>query len=555
MPTPPHAAGGQHAFPFAPEDVRRPDDGPNDDDTALDDGSYGWSPGETPPLMRVELDVREPGVIEALAELPEGRRRDEFALDALRIGVAALRHASSRVDSERVKEAGDQLIARLGEALETHAKGSQERTAAVLKEYFDPESGRLSERVQRLVSDDGELASLMRSQLHGDGSPLAELLRKQLGRDSPLMRQLDPEQSSGLLARLQKTVDEQLARQREQVLREFSLDHPQSALRRLVDELTGKHGDLQKGIGEKIDVVVREFSLDKEDSALSRLVKNVDRAQRTITSEFSLDNDASGLSRLKNELMTILEAQVKATAEFQQEVNEKLATLVQKRASAAASPEHGVEFEEAVHAFLTNEAQQRGDLCESTGATTGRVKNCKVGDAVVRLGPDTPAPGATIVFEAKEARGYSPNKAVDELETARKNRAADFGVFVWSRATAPDGLKPLARYGQDLLVVWDAEDPATDPYLLAAIEIARACVVEQHRGEEAEEVDLEAIDRAINEIEKRAEGLDRVRKPAETIRSSSETILERVRIDQQALERQVLTLRQKLARLRGEVKG
>ncbi len=542
----------QHAFPFAPAANEVDPDQTNADDTALDDGSYGWTPGQAPPMLRVEIDVRDPAVIEALMGLPEGRDRDGFASDALRIGVAALQHAANRAGAEQVKSAGDQLISRLGEALDSHAKTSQERTANVLKEYFDPESGRLTERVQRLVSDDGELATLLRTQLHGEGSPLARLLTTQLGRESPLMRQLDPEQSSGLLARLQKTVDEQLQRQRDHVLREFSLDVPDSALRRLVDELSGKHGDLQKGLGQKIDEVVKEFSLDEENSALSRLVRNVDRAQRTITSEFSLDNDESGLSRLKRELLTILGAHVESNAKFQEEVHTALAKLVQKRESAATSPEHGAVFEEAVCAFLADQSQQRGDLCESTGATTGRIKNCKVGDAVLRLGPETPAPGAAIVFEAKDARGYSVTKAIDELETGRKNRAAGFGVFVWSRSTAPEGLKPLARYGSDLIVIWDAEDPSTDPYLLAAIEIARACVVEQHRGSESEEVDLEGIDRAINEIEKRAEGLDRIRKPAETIRSSSETILERVRIDQQALERQVLALRQKLTALRGE---
>ncbi|TWU00422.1 hypothetical protein Pla108_13730 [Botrimarina colliarenosi] len=534
----------QHAFSFGSQ----VDDA---DDTALDDGSYAWTPGEAPPLLRLELDLRDPAVIDALWALPEGRARDEFAADALRIGVAALRHASSRIDTEQVKSAGEQLLSQLKDALNAHADHAQKQTATVLKEYFDPKSGRLSERVERLVGNDGELATLLRSQLHGDGSPLARLLSTQLGRESPLMRQLDPEQSSGLLCRLQKTVDEQLRAQREHVLREFSLDVPDSALRRLVDELAGKHGDLQKGLGDKIDNVVKEFSLDKEDSALSRLVRNVDRAQRTISSEFSLDNDDSGLSRLKRELLTILSAHVDSNAKFQEEVSVTLAKLVQKRESAAVSPEHGHEFEGAVLAYLANQAEQRGDLCEATGATTGLVKNCKVGDAVLRLGPETPAPGARIVFEAKEARGYSTASAIDELETARKNRGADFGVFVWSRQTAPEAAKPLARYGQDLLVVWDAEDPSTDPYLLAAIEIARACVVEQHRGDAVEDIDVEAIDRSINAIEKTAQGLEKIGKPAESIKRASETILDRVRIEQNELERQVATLRQKLAGLRG----
>ena len=295
--------------------------------------------------------------------------------------------------------------------------------------------------------------------------------------------------------------------------------------------------------------MVKEFSLNEEGSALSRLVRNVDNAQQRITSEFSLDNNESGLSRLKREITTILGAQAEANQQFQERVTETLARLTQKRESAAASPEHGAVFEEAVCAFVQNDTQSRGDLCEGTGATTGTIRNCKVGDAVVTLGPESPAADARIVFEAKDALGYTAGKAREELDTARKNRSAGFGVFVWARAAAPEGTRPLARYRNDVVVLWDADDPTTDAYLLAAIELARACVIEFHRGKQDDTLDHEAIDRAINEIEKRAENLDQIRKPAETIRGSSEKILERERIDQQALEKQVLVLREKLAGL------
>ncbi|TWT46920.1 hypothetical protein [Botrimarina hoheduenensis] len=541
-------------------------DTPSDDDTTLDDGATDWAsvvassktqptdhdpaePTPLPPRMTLELLISDPGVIGALHALKAGPARQAYANDALRIGVAALRDAASRLDTERLESAGERLLTQMKQRLDEYACSTQERTASVLKEYFDPQDGRFAERVRQLVSNDGELSALLREQLHGEASPLAKMLSTQLGRESPLMRQLDPEHASGVVARLQQMVERQLTTQREHVLREFSLDHEGSALRRLVTELTGKHGDLTKELGGRIDEVVKEFSLNEENSALSRLVRNVDSAQRKISSEFSLDNNESGLSRLKNELLTILGAQSEANAQFQERVTETLARLIQKRESAAASPEHGAVFEEAVFSFLLNDAQQRGDLCENTGATTGTVRSCKIGDALVTIGPDSPAAGARIVFEAKDARNYSVRSALEELDQARKNRAASFGVFIWARAAAPEGTRPLARYRNDLVVLWDAEDPTTDTYLLAAIEIARACVVEFHREQTDDSIDHEAIDRAINEIEKRAANLDKIRKPAETIRSSSETILERVRIDQQALERQVQVLREKLAAL------
>lgn len=516
-----------------------------DDDTTLED-----APEQSPGVMQLELLVRDPEVIRALSERPGGRQRHEFALDALRIGVMALRHAGAQFDADAVRNVSTELLDKLQNALEQHAKHSQERTTGVLKEYFDPKSGRLSERVGQLVSDKGELATMLRGHLASEGSPLAKTLETWLGKESPLMRQLDPEHAKGLIKTIQDRVEGELAKQRDKVLGEFSLDNREGALRRLVDELTSKHGDLSKNLQGKIDEVIKEFSLDKEDSALNRLVGNVDRAQRTISSEFSLDNEQSALSRLKNELTTILSAHVKTNAEFQEEVKVTLAKLSQKRESDARSPEHGNIYEEAVLAFITEDGHRRGDLVEATGNTVGVIKNCKVGDAVIELSPDSAAAGCRIVVEAKGNKQYSTPKARDELETACKNRQADVGVFVFSPESSPLGDRPLARFSNSIFVAWDAEDTSTDPYLMAALEIARACAVEFHRGAEAEEVDWVGIDKAIAEIEKRAENLDKIGKPAESIKSASEKIIERVRVDQDALHRQVASLRAKLSAVR-----
>lgn len=541
------------------------DDGPHDDDTTLEDhpdhacaakpttatAEAATASTERPESLTLDLKVRDREVVEALLAHPEGRRRSDFALDALRIGVLALRHANSQVDSELIRNASAELMENLQKTLQQYSANTQEKMGTTLKDYFDPENGRFNERIQRLLSKDGELDRVLSQQLHGEGSQLAKTLDERVGKESPLMKLLDPDQSKGMLASMRQVVDGELTKQRDQVLREFSLDNQEGALARLIQQLTSKHGDLSKDLKGKIDEVVKEFSLDKEDSALSNLVRNVERAQRKITDEFSLDNDRSALSRVKWELTTILEAHVKTNAEFQEEVKVTLAKLSQKRESDAKSTEHGNVFEEAVYQFLQNESEQRGDIAEFTGNTTGAVKNCKVGDVVLQLGPDTPAAGCRIVFEAKDDRSYRKPKALEELGTARKNRGAHFGVFVFGKASAPEGMKPLSRYHNDLLVVWDAEDPGTDPYLLAALEIARACSIEFGRGgDEAEEVDIDGFEAVVHEIEKRAANLDLIRKPAETIRSSSDKILDRVRIEQTALEKQVAHLREHVVALR-----
>jgi hypothetical protein len=272
-------------------------------------------------------------------------------------------------------------------------------------------------------------------------------------------------------------------------------------------------------------------------------VQNVDRAQRTITSEFSLDNERSALRRLKTELTTILEAHVKTNADFQEEVKVALGKLVTRREEEARSTRHGATFQNAVFEFLDQYAQRRGDVAEDTSASTGFIKNCKIGDAVIYLGPDCAAAGARIVVEAKEEMRYSLRMAQEEIEQARKNRASQQGLFVFSKTCAPT-IEPLIRYGCDVFVVWDAEDPQTDAFLKAGLEISRALCLRSNEAAQRQHVDFDPIDRAILDIEKRVQNLDQVRKSAETIKSSSETILDRVRIDREALEKQVSVLRE-----------
>ena len=61
-----------------------------------------------------------------------------------------------------------------------------------------------------------------------------------------------------------------------------------------------------------------------------------------------------------------------------------------------------------------------------------------------------------------------------ELETARKNRDAGAGIFVLARSHAGAGFPTFARYGHDIMVLWDDENPGTDAYLQAALMVAVA---------------------------------------------------------------------------------
>jgi hypothetical protein len=483
------------------------------------------------------------------------------------------------VDGEQIRRQTDHMLHALEARLGEHAALVHNRLTASLKDYFDPESGRFQERVNRLIRKDGELEDLLRRQIGTEDSELTKTLAAHFGDESPLLKLLTPDESRGLLKALRDTFGEQLQSQRDRILGEFSLDNKDGALSRLIDELNTHHGKLTDNLQEKIDGVIKEFSLDEENSALSRLVKNVEGAQRTITREFSLDNDASALSRLKGllvstqqaidsnltldndesalsrlrkEVLDILAAHSKTNQSFQEEVKLTLSKMVVQREEAARSTTHGLVFEDVVCEFLSREALKLGDIATRTGDSTGLIKNRKVGDCVIELGPESAAPTARIVVEAKEKDQYPIAQAREEIDEARRNRGAQVGLFVYSAGLAPAEMlaAPLVRYGNDVFVIWNPEDPATDLFLKTAFTLVRALCVRTACHSDAEAADFRAIDEAICEIEKRTEGLNEIETSAKTIQSGSEKILKRVELCRKALVQQVEILRDKMNELR-----
>ncbi len=512
-------------------------------------GGNGSSP---PSSLHLDLEVHDRDTIAELVTIRAGAERDTFALSALRIGVLALRQARGQVDAEAVKRECERMLTGIDGELKGHALRLNDRLTAVLKEYFDPRSGKFEERVNRFVRKDGEMEQVLRRQLGGQDSELVRTLAAHVGRDSPLMRVLDPGQAKGLVASLRRTVEEQLAAQRERVLREFSLDNDQGALRRLVRQLTENQGRFTKDLQGQVDKVLKQLTLDEEGSGLSRLIKSVADAQKQITKQFSLDEKASALSRLKGELMEVLHSHEKTNAEFQKDLRSAVDILVARRKEIERSTRHGVEFEDAVWEEVQQEAQKKGDLAERTGSQAGLIRNSKIGDCVVTLGPDSIAPEGKVVVEAKEVSGYDLKKARREIEQARKNRGAQVGLFVFSRKAAPDGIEPLARYGTDVFVTWDPENPA-DPYLRAGLAVARALCIASSKEREAQAVDFQAIVAAILEVEKQAKSLEEVKTWTATIQRTTEKIAGRVGKAQKSLLDQVEVLNDKVTDLKAAI--
>jgi len=530
-----------------------------------------------PISMELVLTVSDPEIIAELYTRNEGRDRDEYALAALRLGVLALRQARGQLDANILKREGEQLLTTVKSALIEHQSQIQQHVSGTLSEYFNPKDGRFTERVDRLLKKDGELETLLGRTLTGDQSDLQRVLTSLVGTDSPLFRLLSPEESNGLLSALREAVNQELLQQRQRVLDEFSLDNKTGAMSRLVSELTDSNGRLRDDMQEKIDLVVKEFSLDEENSALSRLVRQVEQAQKIISSEFSLDNDSSALSRmkaqvestnsaiskhltlddetsalfrLKRELLDVLRTHEDRQRGFQEEVKVTLEKMQARKAAAARSTLHGLEFESQLFEFVNEESQRAGDIAVMTGNSVGAIKNCKKGDIVVEIGGEHSAAGAKIVLEAKEDASYNIRKALDEIDEARKNREAQSGLFVFSKRLAPEGLEPLSRHGNSIIALWDPEDRQTDLFVKLGISVAKALCTRQAREKESLAVDFSTLDHAILEINKQLSQIDEISGFSESIRNNSEKILERMRISRKKLDKQVAILQEALQDLR-----
>ena len=503
--------------------------------------------------VHLDLYVTDPEVAREVAERTEGRERDGYALGALRLGVLALRQASGALDAHTIQREGERLLGSVRELLVERTGQVTDGVTQLLGNYFDPKSGSLPQRLERLTKRDGELETMLSKHLDGERSVLAQTLAQHVGLQSPLFKLLSPEQGDGLVSTLARTIDRALKAQSDEVLGQFSLDRPDSALKRLLDQVATKNGELRKELADDVAAVTKEFSLDHEDSALSRLSTAIDRTCKSVQTSLTLDDPESPLFRMKREMRDVLDGMATSNAHFQTEVRATLEAFKARREEAARSTRHGNTFEASVGEFLQREAQRLGDVYEAVGTLKGQIDR-KTGDHV--LTPPAPSERRPTerasCAEAKAKKGYTERGALDEIARARKNRDAKVGLVVMDRATAPEGVEALRRVGDDVLVVWDADDIASDLVLRHAVSIARAWCVRELVAESAAEASLEQIDESIESIANQIRVLDEIIHSGRLIKRRGEKVVSSGERLRETLEREVAALQQHVKALRKE---
>ncbi|QDT38699.1 hypothetical protein [Stratiformator vulcanicus] len=494
-----------------------------------------------PVSIPLELVVRDHEVIRELLQHSEGRDRDDFALSALRLGVLSIRQASGEIDSSAVRREGERLIEGVEQSLSQHKALLESKLQDTLRTYFNPEDGHFTERVQKLVDKDGEFAGVIERMVTGEGSELARRLDQQFGPNSSLARMLssDPEAGDGFLSALRRTIEGDVTRQREMLLKEFQIENDQSALYRLLTHVANKNKELREGLASEVTKLTDEFDFGRDESAISRMKRSLEQTQSKIDQNLTLDQEDSALSRLKREMFELLKEQGKSASEFQEEIKSTIRELKAREKERAASTRHGDDFEADVLAAFQTAAEPSGAIVTPCGNTTGSIPYCKKGDIVIELGSDHAAAGSRIAIEAKEDRSYSLSAALAEIEEARKNRGAEVGIFIFSSKVASEDFEPFSRIGDDLLVVWDSEDPDDQLKVRLAFSVATALCTHKGAQRDRVEVDFTEIETSIRAVEKQAGSLDEIRKFAEGIEDRAGKIIAKLDTRQKTLRRQV----------------
>lgn len=497
----------------------------------------------TPDEVAADLRDRRADSCTLFGELDEAAR-EQLALDAWSIGLRALANAHAAAQESKLKDVGAALLGDIDRQLRAHVEQQQQTIGAVLTRFFDPTDGQVSQRLAAFVGDHGVLARQLERYLSPQNGVLAEALARQVGETSPLFKKLSPTDSAGLVKVLEGQLRQVMGESHAVLVRALDPLAEDGAvarfLRTLRDELKGADEDRQK----QLAAALAALDANDENSLLSRLVRETHRARQAVLAAINPDTPSSPMAILKASLTQLLQAQASAQLAlakrqedrqlaFEKEVLEALARIDTRRALDQKTTRGGLEFEEAVLAFIGAATQGAPCVFDITGATAG-VGRCKKGDAVVRFTDESAFAGARVVFEAKRDGTYSVPKALAELELARKNRAAAAGVFVLARSHANELFPRFARHGNNVLVVWDEQDPTTDAYLHAAILLGIGLVTRNRTAGNSE--DIAALRDVESRIESELVRLEKMQKCSEAIRKNVDGISEEIRKARRALD-------------------
>jgi len=183
----------------------------------------------------------------------------------------------------------------------------------------------------------------------------------------------------------------------------------------------------------------------------------------------------------------------------------------------------GEDFEDTVGTLLSDLVYGTSHEVEPTGEKIGELSNRKVGDFVLTLA-DT---NQRIVVEAKSDQSYSQPAIKEELEDAIENRDADYGIIVFeAESQVPDKVGYVHEFDNDRLSVALSGEEEEEPepgYLRIAFSWARTRAIQMY-VDTGTELDPEAIQTEVGELEDEIDQFSTIRKKTTSIKKTANEI-------------------------------
>jgi hypothetical protein len=476
-------------------------------------------------------------VLVAFASLNQTQRAG-LVSDAWTVGLRALMNAYKQAEESRLQDIGKSLTEDLDHQLAMYVERQQATFAQLLARYFDPRDGQVVARLESFLRDGGELATTMAEFLAPERGALAQTLAREFGEHSPLLRRLSPTDSEGIVSLFEARLQAALEANQAEVARALDPVSEDGAVGRFLSALRQELERADQDRNQQLALATKALDANDENSLLSRLMRETTAARAAFMAAMNPNIPASPLAVLKEALSSQLQQHAKSQQEvmtliadrqatLERDVRDSLLRLEERRRGDATSPRGGFNFEAAVLSFVQHAVQGAPIEVDNTATLVGAKPNCKTGDQVLRFTAESIYAGGALVIEAKHDKSYSVSQALQELEEARGNRSASAGVFVMAKSHMTHGFPGFARYGNDILVVWDEKDESTDAYLHAALLLGLALASKQRRPEDAG--DIEALADIEHRIQRELERLEKMRKFSESIRADAEKLAEEVR--------------------------
>lgn len=283
--------------------------------------------------------------------------------------------------------------------------------------------------------------------------------------------------------------------------------------------------DFQDEIDELRDDLDEWF--DEEDGDFAELIEDTFGKNGDIVDEvFDHNDDETPLGQLYSDIEDKIQNLREEMLEQEAQDEIKQQTTIK-----------GDIFQDDLHELLAD-ISRKTDEIELTGEEYGQRTDRFVGDFVVTLGET----GQEIVIEAKDISQLSKPKIKRELEDGIENRGADYGMLVLKNEdAASDFLGAFREFDQQMLYVAISDEEA-DTYdrrlLNLAYEWARMRTLSE-QYETGEEVDPEAIQTKIAELEDSIEKFREIRTQCSNIEDAREKIEDHLDSIQDDVEEQL----------------